>query len=368
MIRSKYIIWILSLSIATILVLTDTGTDYIGITMHSDSTPPLLRLFLWPSIWWYTSAVLAVGVYFFSRRFLLTREQWKTSLPFHLLGVVVYYLVHVAVQVASMALPAFSHLHPTWSHAISHHLATSIFQNLIVYWSIVGASHAFIFYSRYRKREIQAAQLESELHKAQLKALKMQLQPHFLFNTLNAISILMYRDVAAADRTVAKLGDLLRRTIDQSGINTVPLHEEIDFIQNYLDIERARFGDQLNVTVECSPGVELATIPNLLLQPIVENAIKHGVSQSSEPGFIEIKAWSEEDTLRVTVRDNGPGIQNGHHIKKGTGLTNTRERLENLYGTDFSLTFNSTIPRGALVSLTIPLSFAPIVNEPVELS
>ena len=148
-----------------------------------------------------------------------------------------------------------------------------------MYWSVVAASHAFIFYSQYRKREVHAAKLQADLHKAQLSTLKMQLQPHFLFNTLNAVSTLMYRDVSAADQVIAKLGDLLRRTIDHSDINEITLRDELDFITNYLDIEQARFGERLSVSFDISEESEQAAIPYLILQPFVENAIKHGISR-----------------------------------------------------------------------------------------
>ena len=357
--RNPYLIWIISLGVATLIVITDVGQEYVGMSIHSDRPlPALWRLVLWPSIWWYGWAVLAVGVYRLTRKNLVVRGEWKKSLVVLWLGCVAAFVLHVGIQFVAMALPAFGHLHPTWDHALLHHAGTSIFLNVTIYWSIVGASHSFIFYTRYRQREVQAAQLESELHKATLQALRMQLQPHFLFNTLHAVSTLMYRDVASADQILARLGELLRRTIDQSAINEVTLAEEIDFVEKYLEIEQARFQERLRVQVEVEKGAEQAVVPNFFLQPLVENAVKHGVSRLSDVGVIEVRATTASSQLCVEVSDNGPGLDGATISHKGTGLTNTIERLTTLYGDHFSLDFTPREPSGLLVTLCIPLKNA----------
>ena len=362
------IIWLASLSIATLVVLADTGQNAVGNSMHDSNPPPFFRLLLWPSIWWYSWAIFGVGVYYLTRRFPLTREYRSTSLWIHLVGCVATYLGHVSVQVAAMALPVYQTLHPTWSHAILHHAGTSIFLNLLMYWSVVAASHAFIFYSQYREREVHAAKLKADLHKAQLSSLKMQLQPHFLFNTLNAVSTLMYRDVSAADQMIGKLGDLLRKTIDQSNVSEITLKEELDFITNYLDIEQARFGDRLTVTFDIAPKAYDAAIPYLILQPLVENAIKHGISNISSPGHIHIQATIQSNVLILAVSDNGPGLEGDSLPGSGTGISNTRQRLEKIYGERFSLSFIPNTPEGLIVRLKIPFQLLMPQNRRTEIA
>jgi LytS/YehU family sensor histidine kinase len=316
-------------------------------------------MLLWPSIWWYSWALLATGIYHLSERYPITRDNWHLPLLLHVLGCSAAYFLHVAIQIAAMFLPAFTSVHNSWSDAIVHHLITSSGLNPLIYWTIVGMSHAFIFYTRYRQRELQSARLEAELNRAQLAALKMQLQPHFLFNTLHAISALMYRDIQAADRIVAKLGDLLRQTIYAGGVNEVRLSEEISFLQKYLEIEQARFEDRLTVVFDIAPDTEGALVPNLLLQPLVENAIKHGISHLSAAGRIEVRAWNEADALHITIADNGPGLPSGDGVfRQGTGLTNTLDRLARLYPDRHAIDFVVNVPQGMIVSLNLPIKLS----------
>ena len=353
----------ISFGIAALVVLTDVGQHYIRMSMHDPPRPTIGRLLLWPSIWWFSWALLAVGVYWISCRYVITKDHWKSAIVVHVLACLIAYATHVSIQIACMALPAYQTTHADWNEAIAYHVVSSIFTNILTYWGIVGASHAFIFYSRYRQREVQAAVLESELHKAQLSALIMQLRPHFLFNTLNAISSLMYRNVEEADRMIAQLGDLLRSTIDMTGVTRVTLNEEIQFLQQYLQIEEVRFGNRLSVTIDVADNVQHAIVPNLILQPLVENAVKHGIAQTSEPGHVEIKAWREQDWLLLSVSDNGPGLATGDGlISHGTGLTNTEKRLATQYASNHALNFRPNTPRGLIVEISIPCQYE---EEPV---
>lgn len=366
----KQILWAISFAIASLIVLVDVGQDYIHITMHNNNAPNVPRLILWASIWWYSWAFFAVPIFQLSSRFLISRERWRSSLLIHMVGCIVIYIAHVGVQVLSMSLPVYSELHPTLQHAVSHHAGTSIFLNVVIYWSAVGASHAVIYYSQFKKREVKTAQLEAALHRAQLDALKMQLQPHFLFNTLNAISTLTHRDPLKADHMIAQLGELLRKTIDQTHVNEVTLHEEIDFIKKYLDIEQARFEDRLVVHYHISPDAEHASIPFLVLQPLVENAIKHGVSRMHSTGVISIHALRDDSQLVLKVIDNGPGLASPNGLETGTGITNTRERLDTLFRDAYSLSFGSNEPHGMTVTLRLPFiptschSSRPLANHP----
>jgi LytS/YehU family sensor histidine kinase len=184
----------------------------------------------------------------------------------------------------------------------------------------------------------------------------MQLQPHFLFNTLHAISALMHRDVAAADRMIARLSELLRMSLDTASEQEVSLSRELEFIRPYLDIERNRFGDRLAVEMKIDPEALDAQVPNLVLQPLVENAIRHGISNRAAAGRIEIHATRLNGDVVLRVSDDGPGMPAGgaESLKLGVGLNNTRARLEHLYGGDFRFELGNASTGGFEVHVTIP--------------
>jgi signal transduction histidine kinase len=230
------------------------------------------------------------------------------------------------------------------------------FTGFVTYAVIVGCFYAFDYYQKFRERELRAAQLEGRLAQAELQNLKTQLQPHFLFNTLHAISVLMQENVPAANRMLVRLSELLRMTLDSAGAQEVTLKQEMEFVQRYLEIEETRFQDRLSVKIGVDPAALDARVPSLLLQPLVENALRHGISRRGGAGLLEIRAQREGDKLRLQVRDNGPGLQmdaNGEMVK-GVGLSNTRARLDQLYGSAHSFEIGNTVDGGVLVTVTIP--------------
>jgi LytS/YehU family sensor histidine kinase len=183
----------------------------------------------------------------------------------------------------------------------------------------------------------------------------MQIHPHFLFNTLNSISALLHKDVEAADKMIARLGDFLRLTLKRSDAQTVDFEQELEFVRCYLDIEHIRFQDRLSVAMEIEPQTLKFMVPNLILQPIVENSVRHGVAKQVGPGRITIRARQESDRLILQVEDNGPGLKsdsNGSTL--GIGLSNTRARLEQFYGDDFNFQIANANGRGVTVTLDIP--------------
>jgi LytS/YehU family sensor histidine kinase len=204
-----------------------------------------------------------------------------------------------------------------------------------------------------RIRELTASRLESKLATAQLEVLRMQLQPHFLFNTLHAISALMYRNVEGADRMVARLSDFLRLSLDTAGMQEVPLKREMEFLDKYLDIEQVRFGDRLQVSRAIDPETLDRLVPNLVLQPLVENAVRHGIAPRASGGRIDISASMRQGRLIVEVLDDG--LSAADPIREGLGLSNTRARLEQLYGSDARLELGSAAEGGFRVRLTIPV-------------
>lgn len=214
-----------------------------------------------------------------------------------------------------------------------------LFLGSIVYAGIAGASLARVWWLRYRQAELDRLRLESQLARSELQALKMQLHPHFLFNTLNSISSLLRRDPEGADRMIARLGEFLRLTLERGDSPVVSLDDEVDFVRRYLAIERIRFGDRLSVEFGIDPGLADLQVPNLMLQPIIENAVKHGAARRSEPGWIRIRARREGGQVVIQVLDSGatgvpPVRESG---VEGIGLRNTRERLRQVYGDRASL-------------------------------
>jgi sensor histidine kinase YesM len=236
---------------------------------------------------------------------------------------------------------------------------------LLVYAAIAGCAHAIDLYRKYRRRELEATRLQARLAHARLDALRAQLQPHFLFNTLNTVANLVRKgDRDGAVRTIAGLSDLLRLVLDGSHDDEVPLRAEVDFARRYLGLEQARFADRLVVEVDVSPDTEGALVPNLLLQPIVENAVRHGIARRPGAGRIRIEAARVEEHLVVRVTDDGPGPGNGTE-GRGLGLGNTRQRLEELYGDAQHLELRAAEDGGAVVEIVLPFREAPSTRPEV---
>jgi sensor histidine kinase YesM len=223
------------------------------------------------------------------------------------------------------------------------------FLNLIMYWMVVLAHLGWHNYQRFRERDLQAADLKRELVEARLNALRMQLHPHFLFNTLHAVSALIHENPEAADRVVARLSELLRLSLDQTKPQEVPLSEELAFLDRYLEIEQTRFSDRLTVQTQIEPGAERALVPYLILQPLVENAIRHGIELREANGRVTISATRKNGTLELRIADNGPGFtgEGRAPVREGIGLSNTRSRLRHLYPDQYRLEL-AEVPGGGL--------------------
>lgn len=228
--------------------------------------------------------------------------------------------------------------------------------SLLTYMVILGVAYGIDFYRQHRRRELQASQLQAQLAEAQLEALKMQLHPHFLFNTLNGIAMQVRKGGhKEAVKMLAGLSDLLRLALDNSGTQVVALKQELSFLERYLELQRIRFSDRLTVKLSVSPDTLDAEVPNLILQPIVENAIRHGVDRSSHAVLVEISARRENGRLRMEVRDDGPGFSGtAPSDGEGVGLTNTRQRLERLYGKDHRFEIGDAPGGGVLAVLEVP--------------
>jgi two-component system, LytTR family, sensor kinase len=306
---------------------------------------------------WYVWALLAPFILRFARHYPIERNNWLWGLAIHLPACILASIVHLVLGIGVLQLFKRADVYPfAYVESFKLNFSVQFHWNVLTYWLLVSASLAVDYYSKYRERELKASQLEARLAQAQLQALKMQLHPHFLFNTLNAISALMYMDVDAADRMLARLSDLLRLTLANDGAQEVTLKQELEFLKRYLEIEQTRFEDRLTVKMEIDPETLDAQVPNLLLQPLVENAIRHGIAPRSEPGRIEIRARRENGMLQLHVRDDGPGLPAGQSapLREGIGLTNTRARLQQLHGPAHRFELSNAADGGFLVSLAVP--------------
>lgn len=243
---------------------------------------------------------------------------------------------------------------PFWEN-YSYSLVSNSQYQFLKYWVVVGLVQSYDNYRKYRERELKAAQLETELAQAQLDALRTQLNPHFLFNTLNSISVLMKRDVEAADRMLLQLSGLLRLALSKNEAHEIPLRQELEFLERYLKIEQTRFRDRLTVRMEIDPAAMPALVPQLIFQPLVENAIKHGIADREADGLIEIRADRRNGQVCLQVRDNEPGLNGSvEGLSAGVGLSNTRARLDHLYGADGRLELSNAADGGLIVAATLP--------------
>jgi sensor histidine kinase YesM len=239
---------------------------------------------------------------------------------------------------------------------------------LLTYVLIAMVSYAIAYYRRFRREELLASELRAQLAGAQLQALKAQLHPHFLFNTLHAISSLMHEDMEAADRMISRLGDLLRLALRSGGKQTIPLREELEFVERYLDVERIRFSDRLRTEIRVSPAALEAEVPNLILQPLVENAIRHGITPKSAGGTVRVSGECEGDILKLVVSDDGVGLDRIEQnvSSSGIGLANIRERLQHLYGDGAH--FSMINDAGLTVTILIPLRYSTLAPPDSQLA
>jgi sensor histidine kinase YesM len=251
-----------------------------------------------------------------------------------------------------------------WSDYAHSLRFTSFLKHFPLYWSALAAANVLSYFGTLREKErlaaqlqLERSQLETSLRQAQLDALRMQLNPHFLFNTLQTISVLMMDDTASANRMLVRLSDLLRSTLRSSVDSLTHLRDEITFLRAYLEIEQIRFADRLRVRWAIQPETERALVPTLLLQPLVENSIRHGIARMSTPGTITITAATENGLLRLSVADTGPGLsEQSEEAGHGIGLSNTSKRLKQLYP-EHEMEVNAGAHGGFEVRMVFPLSY-----------
>jgi two-component sensor histidine kinase len=271
---------------------------------------------------WYVWAAFTPLVAWLSRRFRLSRQQWWRALILAALGIPAAFVKVTLTRILRGAIGGGEYFQ-----------ITDLVTQYLIYWAIVIAVHVWQYHRRAQERELRTSQLEALLAQTRLQMLSMQLQPHFLFNTLNTIAELVHQQPEAAEDMIGRLSQLLRQTLHAGAVDRVPLARELELLQQYIEIQRARFGDRLHVEVIADDAALVALVPSLLLQPLVENSIKHGIGARAGPGYIEIAAGRTADRLWIEVRDDGGGLREGP-VREGVGLANGRSRLQALYGRD----------------------------------
>ncbi|MCI0614161.1 histidine kinase [bacterium] len=311
---------------------------------------------------WLVWGLLAPVIFRFIQHVPLDRERWFINVLKHVPASIVFSVIHLTLYMLILAVLRERDLMES-SKSMNTFIALITRLNFgMRMWSylmLAAFAYAADFYQRYQEGTMRTSQLETQLAQAQLQALKMQLHPHFLFNTLNSISALLHKNPEAADRMIARLGDFLRLTLRNSGTQEVTMQQELEFLKCYLDIERIRFQDRLTVEINVQPEASTARVPNLILQPVVENAIRHGIVTHNEPGRIEISAQCVNGWLEMKVTDNGPGLARSKDgtvdITEGVGIKNTRSRLQQLYGETYRFELADASGGGLEVRVRIPL-------------
>lgn len=304
----------------------------------------------WSSIW----ALLTPVALTLARRFPLERPHAVRAVLLHVIAGLVLATLNLALFAAIAPSVDAVSVQPTWIATFGRLIGTTFLLNVPVYWLIIGTAQALRIASKARERQQRALKLEAQLAAARLHVLRAQIEPHFLFNALNTVSVLMRENVDAADRVLILLSGLLRRALDTSTTAEVELRQEIEFLEAYLALEKARFDDRLCYHLEIDPHLLDRRVPSLILQPLVENAVRHGIAARRDAGRIEIAAEHNGAMLQLTVRDNGPGMPTDAAL--GVGLSNTRTRLQLLYGSRHSFELRAAESGGLMVCIGIPLA------------
>ena len=353
--------FLLTAGVSTALGLFSTLLAYNYVTLFRARAQPFHILLALNVSYWYAWAVLVPGILWMAHRFRFARHTWRGAAVAHAVSVVVFTAAHAALAGGArvVILKVLAGRDIDWWSYFQEQFFFNFDFSMGTYWAVVGLSHALNFHREAQARALAEAELETRLVEARLKSLQQQLHPHFLFNTLHTISALMHRDRQAADDMLIRLSDLLRLSLDRTNRQHVSLKDEVDFLQKYLEIERTRFGDRLRVHMDIDPSTLDAAVPNLLLQPIVENAVKHGIAPKIGGGVIEVVSRRDGSDLQLVVRDNGAGVstQELHAFKTGVGLSNTRARLEHLFPGQHRFDCRN-LPTGGL-EVTIVIPFVP---------
>jgi signal transduction histidine kinase len=331
---------------------------------------PLLNILAPAGMYCLSWLLLTPLVLRLAEHFPLDRAHWRRSFTIHLVAslvIAIFQRVFTDVTVAWIRMGA------KWAFAYNHVVASLIGYfdyGVLVYWIIVLLYQGVQYYRTIQEQKLQASRLETRLAEARLESLRNQLHPHFLFNTLNSISALVHVSPRAADTMIARLGDFLRITLDNSGARFAPLATELQALRSYFDIERVRFADKVTLETDIEPAALSALVPCFVWQPLLENAIKHGIETSGGSGRISVRAQSRNGSLLFQIQNTGPGLPHDGGgpvvIHEGIGLSRTRAILEHLYGPEHRLEIRNVPGEGVLASFTIPFRTAGPTPEDMD--
>ena len=339
---------LLGFAVWTILA-TMAGSAILAYRTRAGLTTNVPVLFAESYLDWYSCAIFTPFIFWLVRRFPLRNPGLALDLAVHIAANVAFVALKFALFVPIARELDFLNRDAT----VIDQMIRGAFSQTLTYWVIVHVAVGLQLYREAQVRRLREVELERSLAEAKLQALSAQLHPHFLFNALNAVATLMHRDVAAADRMVLELGELLRASLNSETKSEHSVGEEMRLAEQYLNIMRIRFGDRLAVRIDVEPQTRHARIPHLLLQPLIENAVRHGLERDTSTNTISVSVARANGRLEVVVKDNGPGFS-VLPPSAGVGLENTRERLQQLYGHNAQMRFENVRSGGAEVRVTLP--------------
>jgi two-component system, LytTR family, sensor kinase len=367
------LVWLIPASVA---LLQAIGANLLRGTLGAEWPWALLQI---PR--WLTWVPITPIVFYAADRFPFQRDRLARSAWMHVgIALLIALVIEVLWLQISFVIQGFlepealARMQNNRAEVYSVAVLSRLLGDAFIYAAVLGVATTLGYHRRLRERELRGAQLEAQLALAQVQALKMQVHPHFLFNTLHAVTVLIREDPAAATRVVTRLGDLLRLTLSRATTPQVSFRRELEILTLYLDIERTRFQDRLEIAYDVQPATLGALVPDLILQPLVENAIRHGVSPNAGTGRIEVRSRRDGDWLTVEIRDNGTGLARDHLRPDGIGLTTTRARLERLYGERQELTLADLPEGGCVARIRIPFQLTaderaePLVRPPLPMT
>jgi two-component system LytT family sensor kinase len=304
---------------------------------------------------WYTWLLLAPPIFWLARRLPIAgRHRWR-NMAIHLpLSALAVFLGVILITIVKSPVAGTPDSLAGWIVGAAMEFLRIFAIVIPIYWVTLAAAHAVDSYRENERRALREAELATLLERTQRDMLRMQLQPHFLFNTLHAVSALMERDVPAARRMLTRLSDLLRLALDDDSRHEVSLEEEIEFLDRYAEIQKIRFGGRLEVDYDIAADTRRLLVPRLVLQPLVENAITHGLSRLERPGNVVVESRRSDGRLVIRVLDDGVGLEGGELAREGVGIGNTRARLEQLYGAEHRFSIATRPEGGCEVRIEIP--------------
>jgi two-component system LytT family sensor kinase len=353
--RRRWPKWTLFLAFWTLVGLSFASQFYLANSKAGSPVPWTQAVSIYLGDW-YVFALLSIPAVKLGQRFEFEKNRrtvfWVAVL--HLVASFLFSCTYILLRAWVGQIQSAWNGTPITFGQATNFLGKTFLYNVWVYWVILAVVNAFQFYTKFHDRELRTSELETRLAQARLQALQSQLNPHFLFNTLHTISALMHKDVDAADRMIMKLSELLRLALDNTEVHEVLLSQELDFLKRYLEIEQTRFRERLTVEMDIEPETLRAKVPNLVLQPLVENAIRHGIERHARRGKIVLRARQDVGRLQLEVEDNGNGIANLSGTREGIGLSNTRNRLTHLYGSEQSFELQNVVGGGLLARVVIP--------------